>query len=92
MVNQQPMVRAMQDARSQFTQMMENVNQILRFIITGETEESGGCSGSCESCGGCSSALRRLSLMMEPRPRMQPDAVRYLEEDAKGREGSVWLA
>lgn len=55
MVNQQPMVRAMQDARNQFTQMMENVNQILRFIITGETEESGGCSGSCESCGGCSS-------------------------------------
>ena len=49
------LVRAMQDARNQFTQMMENVNQILRFIITGETEESGGCSGSCESCGGCSS-------------------------------------
>lgn len=55
LVNQQPMVRAMQDARGQFTQMMENVNQILRFIITGETGEEGGCSGSCESCGGCSS-------------------------------------
>lgn len=54
LVNQQPMVRAMQDARNQFTQMMDNVNQILRFIITGETGESGGCSGSCESCGGCS--------------------------------------
>lgn len=73
MVNQQPMVRAMQDARNQFTQMMENVNQILRFIITGETEESGGCSGSCESCGGA--PLRRLSLMMEPASGMQPDAV-----------------
>lgn len=52
-VNEQPKVRAMQEARSEFTQMMNNVNQILRFIITGETEDNSGCSGSCESCGGC---------------------------------------
>lgn len=52
-VNEQPKVRAMQEARGEFTQMMNNVNQILRFIITGETEDSSGCSGSCESCGGC---------------------------------------
>ena len=55
-VNEQPKVRAMQEARGEFTQMMNNVNQILRFIITGETEDNSGCSGSCESCGGsCSS-------------------------------------
>ena len=51
-VNEQPKVRAMQEARGEFTQMMNNVNQILRFIITGETEDNSGCSGSCESCGG----------------------------------------
>ena len=44
----------MQAARADFNQMMENINQILRLIITGETE-AGGCSGSCESCGGCGS-------------------------------------
>ena len=49
-VNEQPKVRAMQEARGEFTQMMNNVNQILRFIITGETEDNSGCSGSCESC------------------------------------------
>ena len=52
-VNEQPKVRAMQEARGEFTQIMNNVNQILRFIITGETEDNSGCSGSCESCGGC---------------------------------------
>ena len=52
-VNEQPKVRPMQEARGEFTQMMNNVNQILRFIITGETEDNSGCSGSCESCGGC---------------------------------------
>ena len=52
-VNEQPKVRAMQEARGEFTQMMNNVNQILRFIITGEREDNSGCSGSCESCGGC---------------------------------------
>lgn len=52
-VNEQPKVHAMQEARGEFTQMMNNVNQILRFIITGEMEDNSGCSGSCESCGGC---------------------------------------
>ena len=52
-VNEQPKVRAMQEARGEFTQMMNNVNQILRFIITGEMEDNSGCSGSCEGCSGC---------------------------------------
>lgn len=52
-VNELPLVKAMQEARSAFTQMMQNVNQIIRFVVTGEMEESGGCGGSCESCGGC---------------------------------------
>ncbi|MGN0779503.1 MAG: YlbF family regulator [Aristaeellaceae bacterium] len=53
-LNEQPLVNEMQSARADFNQMMENVNQILRLVITGETEGSG-CSGSCESCGGCGS-------------------------------------
>lgn len=48
------LVTALKKARAEFSQMMSNVNQILRFVVTGETgEEEGGCSGSCGSCGGC---------------------------------------
>lgn len=51
-LDEQAVVKEMQAARADFNQMMENVNQILRLIISGETE--GGCSGSCSSCSGCS--------------------------------------
>ena len=47
------LVQKMQSARGEFTQMMQNVNQIIRFVVTGETGEEGGCSGSCDSCSGC---------------------------------------
>ena len=49
-------VHELQDARREFTTMMDNVNRILRLVITGETgddEGSGGCSGHCSSCAGC---------------------------------------
>lgn len=57
-LNEIPLVKEMQQARQEFTQMMENVNRILRLVITGETEDEcdgncGGCSGSCSTCGGC---------------------------------------
>ena len=32
---------------------MDQVNKILEFIITGDVQEGGGCSGNCSSCGGC---------------------------------------
>ena len=32
---------------------MNQVNQILEFIITGDVGQQGGCSGNCASCGGC---------------------------------------
>ncbi len=52
-MNEVPLVKELQESRAEFSQMMENVNQLLRLIITGETgEETGGCSGSCSSCGG----------------------------------------
>lgn len=53
LLNEVPLVKEMQDARKEFTQMMENVNQLLRLIITGEVENNGGCTGDCSSCGGC---------------------------------------
>ncbi len=53
-MNEVPLVKELQEFRAEFTQMMDNVNRLLRLIITGETgeEETGGCSGSCSSCGG----------------------------------------
>lgn len=52
-MNEVPLVKELQESRAEFSQMMENVNRLLRLIITGETgEETGGCSGSCSSCGG----------------------------------------
>lgn len=46
-------VEAMTQARQQFSEMMNQVNQIMEFIITGELPQSGGCSGNCSGCSGC---------------------------------------
>lgn len=49
-------------ARNAFTNLINQVNQVLRFTITGEMGDeadecesagSSGCSGSCASCRGC---------------------------------------
>lgn len=52
-MNSMPVVEAMTGARQQFSEMMNQVNKILEFMITGEVAESSGCSGNCGSCGGC---------------------------------------
>ena len=57
-LNEVPLVKEMQEARKELTQMMENVNRILRLVVTGETDDGcsgdcSGCSGGCEGCGGC---------------------------------------
>ena len=54
-----PDVVAMTEARENFSELINQVNQVLRFMITGETGENdtaqeSGCSGSCATCGGCS--------------------------------------
>ena len=47
-------VKEMREAQQSFQEMMDNVNRILRLVITGEVEdEAGGCTGNCASCGGC---------------------------------------
>lgn len=49
-----PLVTDMRQAQQSFQEMMDNVNRILRLVITGEVEDGGsGCSGNCASCGGC---------------------------------------
>lgn len=48
-----PLVQQMTRARADFTNMMQQVNQVLRFLVTGEMEEEeSGCGGECGGCGG----------------------------------------
>lgn len=45
---------ALTEARSEFTGLINQVNQVLQFIVTGRMDDpEGGCSGSCATCGGC---------------------------------------
>ncbi len=57
-MNENEKIQALKAARKDFSTMMDNVNRILRLVITGEVQEEdtglGGCSGSCDSCSGCS--------------------------------------
>ena len=46
-----PSVKAMNDAQTEFSNLLGQVNQVLRFIITGQVDD-GGCGGNCSSCGG----------------------------------------
>ena len=52
-LNQMPAIDAMTNARQTFSELMNQVNHVLEFMITGEVEQGGGCSGTCASCGGC---------------------------------------
>ena len=52
-LNDMTVVDEMTSARQRFSEMMNQVNKILEFIITGEVAQGGGCSGNCGSCGGC---------------------------------------
>ena len=46
-----PAIKAMNDAQSAFSEVLNQVNQVLRFAITGQVDD-GGCGGNCSSCGG----------------------------------------
>ena len=48
-----PAVDAMTTARQQFSELMNQVNSVLEYIITGELPQQGGCSGNCSGCSGC---------------------------------------
>ncbi len=47
-------VQTLTEARENFSNLIEQVNQVLKFIITGQlAEPKSSCGGSCGSCGGC---------------------------------------
>ena len=58
-MNANEQIQRLKQARKDFQTMMDNVNQLLRLAITGETGDGGrfrrgsGCGGSCEGCNGC---------------------------------------
>ena len=43
---------ALTEARAEFTSLINQVNQVLQFIVTGKMD-SGDCSGDCSGCSGC---------------------------------------
>ncbi|MDR3085071.1 MAG: YlbF family regulator [Christensenellaceae bacterium] len=48
-------VRELNEAQKAFAELFADVNQVLKFMITGEAaEESLSCGGGCASCAGCS--------------------------------------
>ena len=57
-MNENEKIQALKTARKDFSTMMDNVNRILRLVITGEVQDDdvsgGGCSGNCAGCAGCS--------------------------------------
>ena len=55
-MNANEKVAKLKAARKEFSTMMENVNRILRVVITGEIRNddfAGSCSGDCGGCNGC---------------------------------------
>lgn len=54
-MDENALVKEMREAQQVYTEMMDNVNRILRLVVTGETQEEGGCTGDCASCGSCGS-------------------------------------
>ena len=56
-MNENPKIIKMKEKRKDFQTMMDNVNRILRLVITGEVEEESrditACSGDCSGCEGC---------------------------------------
>lgn len=45
-------IAALTQARSEFTDLINQVNQVLQFIVTGRMD-SDDCTGDCSSCSGC---------------------------------------
>ncbi len=55
-MNENEMIDKLKEKRKDFQTMMDNVNKILRLVITGETEEEksgSACGGNCSGCSGC---------------------------------------
>ena len=50
-------IRELKERRKDFQTMMDNVNRILRLVVTGEAEDesrgTAACGGDCSCCSGC---------------------------------------
>ncbi len=44
---------ALTQARNEFNGLINQINQVLQFIVTGRMDEPEGCSGSCDTYSGC---------------------------------------
>lgn len=51
-VNQNEIIREFLSAQKAFSDLMNQVNQVLRYFVNGEAGEEKGCSAA--GCGGCS--------------------------------------
>ena len=51
-IDEYPLLCTMREANEAFTHMMQQVNRIIKLVVTGEDEQESGCTGSCDSCGG----------------------------------------
>ena len=52
-MNSNPKIKVLKEYRKDFQTMMDNINRILRLVITGENDHGNGCSGHCSGCSGC---------------------------------------
>ncbi|MBR5587160.1 MAG: YlbF family regulator [Clostridia bacterium] len=48
-----PVIKEFIESKQAAEKLLGEVNSIIHFYVTGEEEQSGGCSGNCSSCGGC---------------------------------------
>ena len=54
MLDNNTLLNKMRESNEAFTAMMQKVNAIIKFVVTGEKEEENdGCTGSCSTCSGC---------------------------------------
>ena len=59
LMNANARIQELKKARKAFSEMMDNVNRILRLVITGEVDQEdfavgADCAGNCDDCAGCS--------------------------------------
>ena len=52
-LNQIEELVTLSEKRNEFTALINQVNRLLKFVLTGEMDDEDGCTGSCETCGGC---------------------------------------
>ncbi|MBQ2931523.1 MAG: YlbF family regulator [Clostridia bacterium] len=52
-VAKNPLISEYIEASRDFDNMVNQVNAVLSYFITGQENSGGGCSGNCSSCGSC---------------------------------------